>query len=102
MRASLTSVDIQHIAKLANLFIDTGETQLFTSQLSAILNFVSKLQKIPTRNIEPTSQITGLQNIYREDENDRSRILTQEQALANAKVRYNGFFVVAAIFSDNS
>lgn len=100
MSASLTPVDIQHIATLANLIINAKETQLFTLQLSAILHFVSKLQQIPTIHVEPTSQVTGLQNIYREDEIDQSRILTQKQALANAKVTYNGFFVVKAVFSD--
>lgn len=100
MSASLTSADIQHIAKLAKLILDTNETQLFTSQLSAILQFVSKLQDLPIGNVEQTAQVTGLHNVYREDEIDQSRILTQEQALANSKVTYNGFFVVKAVFSD--
>lgn len=100
MSASLTSRDILHIAKLANLIVDTGEMMLFASQLSAILDFVSKLQHVPTKNTDPTAQVTGLVNVYREDEIDQSRMLTQKQALANAKVTHNGFFVVKAVFLD--
>ena len=90
-------MDIQHIAKLANLLIDADQEKLFTSQLTAILAFVSKLQEIPTDNVEPTAQVTGLVNVYREDVIDESRILSQKDALRNAKVTNNGFFVVPAV-----
>ena len=90
-------MDIQHIAKLANLFIDVGQQDLFASQLTAILAFVSKLQEVSTQNTEPTAQVTGLVNIYREDEIDKSRVLTQSQALGNAKATNNGFFMVPAV-----
>ena len=100
MSATLYASDIQHIAKLANLILDADETTLFASQLSAILDFVSKLQQIPTKNIEPTAQVTGLVNVYREDEIDRERMFTQEEALANASAMHKGFFKVKAIFGE--
>ncbi len=90
-------MDIQHIAKLANLFVDADQQDLFASQLTAILAFVSKLQEIPTDNIEPTAQVAGLVNVYREDVIDETRMLTQEDALRNAKATYDGFFVVPAV-----
>jgi len=90
-------MDIQHIAKLANLFINKNQQDLFTSQLTAILAFVSKLQEISTENVEPIAQVTGLVNVYREDMIDESRMLTQEEALRNAKATHNGFFVVPAV-----
>ena len=90
-------MDIQHIAKLANLFINKNQQDLFTSQLTAILAFVSKLQEISTENVEPTAQVTGLVNVYREDVIDESRMLSQKDALRNAKATQNGFFVVPAV-----
>ena len=62
--------------------------------------FVSKLQKIPTKDVIPTSQVNGLENVYREDEIDKSRMLTQEDALANAPATHNGFFKVKAVFGE--
>jgi len=90
-------MDIQHIAKLANLFIDADQQDIFASQLTAILAFVSKLQEISTENVEPTAQVTGLVNVYREDVIDESRMLSQKDALRNAKATHNGFFVVPAV-----
>lgn len=92
-------MDIQHIAKLANLAIDTDQHKLFASQLNAILTFVSKLQEISTDNVKPTAQVTGLVNIYREDVVEQLRILTQAQALSNAKKTHNGYFVVPSVWT---
>ncbi len=99
-QSSLTSNDIDHISTLAHLFLTDDEKSLFAIQLSAILDFISKLQKVSTTNIEPTSQITGLQNVFREDEIDTSRMLSQKQALANAPATYKGYFQVKAIFGE--
>ena len=90
-------MDIQHIAKLANLLIDADQEKLFTPQLTAILAFVSKLQEISTDNVKPTAQVTGLINVYREDVIDESRMLLQKDALRNAKATHDGFFVVPAV-----
>lgn len=92
-------MDIQHVAKLANLLIDQKQQKVFAPQLTAILEFVSKLQEVPTKNIEPTAQVTGLVNVYREDVVDESRVLTQTQALSNAKKTHNGYFVVPSVWT---
>ncbi|MEK9143458.1 MAG: Asp-tRNA(Asn)/Glu-tRNA(Gln) amidotransferase subunit GatC [Patescibacteria group bacterium] len=92
-------MDIQHIAKLANLLIDADQEKLFTLQLTAILAFVSKLQSVSTENVEPTAQVTGLVNVYRADVVDQSRILTQAQVLSNAKKTHNGYFVVPSVWT---
>lgn len=92
-------MDIQRIAKLANLLIDADQEKLFIPQLTAILAFVSKLQEISTDNVKPTAQVTGLVNVYREDVVDESRILTQAQALSNAKKTHNGYFVVPSVWT---
>ena len=96
--AKLSPNDIAHIAKLANLILTAQEETKFASQLTAILDFVSKLQEIPTKNVIPTSQVTGLVNVFREDEVDESRILSQKEALANAPASHKGFFQVKAVF----
>lgn len=93
----VASMDIQHIAKLANLLIDADQEKLFTPQLTAILAFVSKLQEISTDNVKPTAQVTGLVNVFREDVIDKSRMLSQKDALRNAKDTHEGFFVVPAV-----
>ncbi|MBI5620037.1 Asp-tRNA(Asn)/Glu-tRNA(Gln) amidotransferase GatCAB subunit C, partial [Candidatus Gottesmanbacteria bacterium] len=57
-----------------------------------------KIQTLDTSNVPETSQVTGSENVFRDDEVDAGRILTQEEALSNAKRTHNGFFVVKSVF----
>lgn len=66
--------------------------------IEPILELVSKLKSISTDNVEPTSQVTGQTNVFRDDIIESDRILTQEEALSNAKNKKNGYFVVPKIF----
>lgn len=91
-------INVKHVAKLANLPIEKGKEEKFGKQLSEILNYVEKLNSIDTKNIEPTSQVTGLENVTREDEARPS--LTQKEALSNSKSTHNGFIKVRAILKD--
>lgn len=97
---ALTDKQLEHIARLANLVLEKKEEEVFAPQLAAILDFISRLQQIPLIGVEETSQVTGLTNVFREDEIDASRRLTQDEALSQAKKTYNGFFVVPAIFEE--
>ena len=64
-----------------------------------MLKFVSKLQKIDTKDIKPTSQVTGLTNVLREDEIENTRMFSQEQALSAAPDTYNGFIKVPYVWT---
>lgn len=94
--AKLTINEVRHVAELAKLRLTDEDVTKFQKQLTDIVDFVGKLKKINTENVEPTSQVTGLENVFREDEVKPS--LTQEEVLSNAKRKYNGYFVVDAIF----
>lgn len=60
--------DIGHIAKLARLDLSDKEKQKYSKELSEILDYMEKLNEVDTKNIEPTSQVTGLTNVFRKDE----------------------------------
>ncbi|MBI3954849.1 Asp-tRNA(Asn)/Glu-tRNA(Gln) amidotransferase subunit GatC [Candidatus Gottesmanbacteria bacterium] len=92
------SSDIKHIAKLANLDLNDEQIKKITPQFSSVLDLVSQIQKLNTENVIETSQVTGQENVFREDEVDTKRILTEEEALSNAKNKHNGYFIVDAIF----
>lgn len=91
-------IDIDHVAKLANLRLSAQEKATFQKQLERVLAYVSKLNEVDTAKVEPIGHITGLENIGRVDIPAPS--LSQEQALANAPKTYNGLFVVDAIFEE--
>lgn len=91
-------IDVKKIAKLANLPLNQEEEKKFSEQLGQVVDLVSKLQAINTTNITPTSQVTGQTNVFREDKIENDRVLTQAEALSNAKKTQNGFFAVSKVF----
>lgn len=91
-------IDIKHLVKLANLNLKTDEEEKFAKQLEETLSYIENLNEIDTDNIPPTNNVTGLENITREDVTTPS--LSAEQALKNAKSQYNGFFKVKAILEE--
>lgn len=97
-KIELSDKDIIHLAKLANLNIKKIPIADFLSSISTILSYVSKIQKLNTKNTEETSQVTGMENVFRDDAVDYDRMLSQEEALSNAKKRHTGYFVIDAVF----
>lgn len=91
-------IDIDYVAKLANLPLSNKEKVLFKKQLKDVLKYIAKLSEISTDKVEPIAHIVDLTNITRGDETSPS--LSQENALKNAPKTYNGFFEVDAIFEE--
>lgn len=88
-------IDVTHVAKLANLPLTDTEKKKFEKQLSSILEYIEKLNEVNTNGIEPTSQVTGLENVTREDNATDS--FSQEEALSNTSAKHNNLFKVPAI-----
>lgn len=92
----LSKEQVEHVAKLADLKLTEKEAAKFQKQLSEILDYVRQLNKLDTKGVEPTSQVTGLENVFREDEPGPS--LPQKEVLSGTKKRKDGFFKIKAIF----
>lgn len=67
MIGKISKKEVEKIAKLARLELSDKEVDIYAQQLSAILGYVDQLQEVDTKNVEITSQVTGLSNIMRED-----------------------------------
>ena len=63
----LTKEEIEHLGLLARLSLTEEEKAQYAVELSAILEFVEQLQEVDTTDVEPTSQVTGLEDVYRDD-----------------------------------
>ena len=64
----LDKKQIEHIAALARLELTPEELLKYGSQLSRVLDYIDQLQEVDVEGVEPTAQVTGLKNIFREDE----------------------------------
>lgn len=84
----LTKKDVLHVAELSNLKLTDSEIKKFTPQLDKIIEFVGSLNEVDTKDIEPTSQTTGLVNRLRDDVIDSTNSLKQDD-----------YFKVSAILS---
>ena len=91
----LSYEQVKHIAWLARLALSQDEVEIFSLQLSNILENFEILQQVDTTNIPPTTQTNPLQNIFREDEAAKS--YPQNEILANAPKQEENCFKVKAI-----
>jgi aspartyl-tRNA(Asn)/glutamyl-tRNA(Gln) amidotransferase subunit C len=64
----LTRDDVLKLARLARLDITEEEIEAYRTELSAILEYVALLDNVDVAGLEPTSQVTGLKNVMREDQ----------------------------------
>ena len=99
--AKLTKKEVKHVADLSNLVLTEAEIAKFTPQLDKIIEFVGTLDEVDTKNVEPTSQTTGLKNVLRDDITKSDESLTQAEALSNTE-DYNGYFKVSSILENRS
>lgn len=91
----LTKDDVKHVAKLANLPLSEKEEELYSEQLSKILDYVEQLNQVDTKGVETTFNVSGQENVMRADETVAS--LTQDEALQNASQKENSFFITKKV-----
>jgi len=66
--ADLTREDVLKLARLARLTITDEEAETYRTELSEILKYVEQLQTVDVTGLEPTTQVTGLTNVMRDDQ----------------------------------
>ncbi len=59
--------DVRHLAQLSSLQLTDDESDELRSDLENILGYVEQLSKLDTTGVEPTYQVTGLSNVWRDD-----------------------------------
>ena len=60
--------DIQHLASLSSLALADDEVDGLRQDLENIIGYIEQLGELDTSGVEPTYQVTGLANVWREDE----------------------------------
>ncbi|MDP6924440.1 MAG: Asp-tRNA(Asn)/Glu-tRNA(Gln) amidotransferase subunit GatC [Candidatus Scalindua sp.] len=92
---SITNEEMDHLSDLAMLKLSAEDKDLFTKQLNTILEYFDELQEVDTSDIEATSHVLPIRNVFREDKVEESIPLCE--CLQNAPQIKNGFFVVPKI-----
>ena len=58
----------RHLADLSNISLSDGELKAMAGDLEKIIGYIGELGQLDTTGVEPTYQVTGLENVWREDE----------------------------------
>lgn len=66
--AKLSREDVLKLARLARLELTEEEVEAYRKELESILQYVEQIQKTDVTGLKPTSQVTGLTSVMREDE----------------------------------
>lgn len=78
--SKITTNDVRHLAQLSNLQLSDEEIQNLQVDLGNILTYIDQLSELDTTGVEPTYQVTGLENVWRDDEVQKSNV-TREKLL---------------------
>ena len=92
---SIDNSTVKKVAKLARLKVDAKEEQNLKNELNNILEWVDKLQKVDTKNIDPMLSVSNEPMPMREDMVTSK--LDNKEILSNAPEKKAGFFVVPKV-----
>jgi len=65
---NISTSDIQHLASLSSLALADDEVDGLRQDLENIIGYIKQLSELDTSGVEPTYQVAGLENVWREDE----------------------------------
>jgi aspartyl-tRNA(Asn)/glutamyl-tRNA(Gln) amidotransferase subunit C len=63
----ISNDDVQYLAQLSNLQLMDDEVDALRTDLENILGYIQQLSELDTTGVEPTYQVTDLENVWRED-----------------------------------
>ena len=98
MKKSLTTAEIEKLAKLSNLTLSADEIKKIGAQFLDTITYIENLNDLDTSHVSSITNVTGQENKFFEDGGENKRLLTQEQATANSQSSKNGLFVVPKVF----
>lgn len=96
----LNTDEVIKIAELSRLKLNNEELEKFHSQLNGVLDLFERIDNIDVSETEETSQVTGLQNITREDKvfyDDNARPSDTETLLKNIPISEGSKIIVPKV-----
>ena len=92
---SIDNSTVKKVAKLARLKVDANEEQNLKNELNNILEWVDKLQKVNTENVDAMLSVSNEPMPMRKDMVTSK--IDNKQILSNAPEKKAGFFVVPKV-----
>ena len=86
---------IKHISKLSRISVDDKKAKKLAGDLNSIFEFIEKLNKLNTKNIDPLTSVADTTLKFRNDEVKSKDI--RNQILKNSPDENEDFFVVPKV-----
>lgn len=64
---SVSLDEVRHLAALSEIQLSDSELESLTTDIDNIVGYINQLDELDTDQVEPTFQLTGLQNVWRDD-----------------------------------
>lgn len=87
--------NIDQIAELARVSLKPEEKAKLSQDLEKILGYINELAKLETKDVEPTSHVLPLENVFRPDEVKPAAV--RDAVLEHAPKREGNFFKVPKV-----
>ena len=94
--STITTDDVRHLAQLSNLGLSDDEINALQGDITNILDYINQLNELDTTGVEPTYQVTGLENVWRDDVVDDGGV-DREQLLQLAPERVDSSIKVPQV-----
>lgn len=94
----ISEQEARHIAKLARIAITKKEVKKLQKELSAILDYIKKLNEVDVTRIEINSSFQLLKNIMRKDNAEKADIEQINKLIELAPDKKRGYIKVKTVF----
>ena len=91
----LSAEEVQKIAYLARLKVDTGEVEQYARQLNEMLGYFNQISKLNTEGVEPLVTPTEIEMVWRADEIRKEQ--STSEIVANAPQKTGNLFTVPPV-----
>lgn len=97
----LTVKEIEQIANLARLELSENEKTMYAEQLSVVLDYIEMLNEVNTEEISETTQVTGLEDVVREDKPINCDEITKQKLIDSFPEKMGKLLKVKAVFNSD-
>ncbi len=94
---AISREEVIHIAKLASLNLTESEIEMYTNDMTEILEFANMINSVNTDNVSETIAANEKYNVFRKDEIKQS--VDKEALLQNAPSKDDGMFRIPKVIN---
>ena len=91
-------INIDYVSDLARIKLTDQEKMTYQSQLSAVLDYFEKLDRVTVEGVEPIAHAFPIINVWQDD--DPEETFTPEEAIKNAPKKRSQQIVVPKVVDD--